>query len=231
MREPSDDKSTGTTPEAPGELVPQPAAQLPWSSRLDPPDAGVQAKLARLLQGPSPRAVLTTIERGDPLGVEGRAVERVKKRALLVEVPRVVVKALANIAFQARRYRGQMLLETWLGDRVDEALNDTLLEAQEEDALGLPSNDALEAHMHLAQALGTEVGLVRRLCIVFNGLPARVRRVFFELHMLGKSIDECVAAGHGTREEVERRYRCALRSMALLRPVDIDPTDGELEDE
>ena len=217
---PSDERSAGPSAAPAGAASPAaPAAHAPPGAA----DAAVSPeKLARLLTG-TPREILARIVPGDPLRVRPRVAERVRARWVLVDTDRVHLRALALAARQADRWRGRPALETWLGARVELAIDEILEEEPgEASPAELPQPGVFEV---LASPLGLDPPRLRRLCATFNRLPDPVRRSFFLLVLEGRGVDEVARLESGNATEIARRARRALDAFLAGLPPDLPPSD------
>lgn len=178
----------------------------------------------------SARAYLVRICAGDPLGLATAVRERMAERAWLVEPARVGDKAAARAAFEMARDGGWQDEPARVREWVDRAL---ALELEDQrTALERPIPVAPGPFLAaVAERLGLESLLMNEAAVVFNGLPTSVRRVFFDAFVRGQSPDELEAAGHGDPATVRRRLRCALLSIARLRPSELAAEDGSSRDE
>jgi len=178
----------------------------------------------------SARAFLLRICDGDPLGIAATVRERMAHHAWLVEPASVGDKAAARAAFEMAREG------CWLDEpaRVREWIERALALEREDQHGALRGPIPMAPGPFLAavaERLGLEPLLMNEAAVVFNGLPTSVRRVFFDAFVRGQSPDELEAAGHGDPATVRRRLRCALLSIARLRPSEVDPEDGSPSDE
>lgn len=178
----------------------------------------------------SARAFLVRICDGDPLGLATAVRERMAERAWLVEPARVGDKAAARAAFEMARDGDWQHEPARLLEWVDRAL---ALELEDQrNALERPIPTAPGPFLAaVAERLGLDALLVNEGAVVFNGLPTSVRRAFFAAFVRGQSPDELAASGHGELATVRRRLRCALLSIARLRPSEVEPEDGSPSDE
>lgn len=156
-----------------------------------------------LLRRGSAEAVFAAISQGDPLGLAERSTRRQRERAFLLDTDRVFERALLRTAFAADTWRDGEPLEPWLVQRVDEAIDDLLLQDESEHRQSPTLSDEWdERYVFIIYLLGIEPRFARRACVGFNGLGAPARRAFFALLIEERSVDECVAAGHGPRERL-----------------------------
>lgn len=192
-------------------------------------DARPEFPGSELLVGSSPREIAARITPGDPLGFAGRCEARLRERALLVAPNRLLPRALARTARAAMSYRGTPPLANWLSARVDQAIEDCLLEDREDEHAHRPATDPRDSrYAFVAEVWGVPPAVARAACIVFNDLPSVVRRAWWALTVEGKSINRYVAEGHGPPQRVEARVKRAIQAMSLLRdPGGEDPDDQE----
>lgn len=186
---------------------------------------------AEALRGSSPRALLHRLLDHDPFELQARSVGRLEQRALLLPERRVWLRALARVAHAGLGYRGSPPLDEWIAARIDKAIE----EIQDEDLQAELANEPLQVPyegrlLALSQGLGLEIGMTRRACIRFNGLPDRVRQTFFAVSILGRPVNRYVAEGNGPPEQVNADLRAAL--LALSAYAEADDLDlGELDDD
>ncbi len=195
------------------ELIPEPP---PPVSQVDP-----IAFLTRLL-GKTPSEILSRISSGDPLGLQGICMLRLRDQALLIDSDRLVERALAWVAVSASRAQADELIPEWLLKQVDFAIARILAEDQEQELLapGSPPEDD-KHYRFIHQAFGTERGLVRSTAVNFNRLPHLARRGFFRLLVDGIPVDDCVRELETTREALRADILDALRALGHLRPGEV----------
>lgn len=163
------------------------------------PVRGEQARRARPLRFfDSPRAVLARLLDGDPLGLRPRVGERLRQRRLLIDPEAVHLCTLARIAQRLARKRGRgparNPTDRWLRERVDEAI-DSLLDEAEPGAPGSLDRPARSA----------------RACAEFNRLPHPTRESFFQLVLEERSLDELARTSPHSVPDLARRARRALQ--------------------
>ena len=159
-----------------------------------------------LLQGRSPKEILSRIVGGDPLHLRARVGRALEEQALFLDADRVCLRALALTSRAAVRYRGQPELEEWLGARVDEALAELLEEGPE-------SGGAAGAFESLATPLGLDPRALGRACGRFHRLPLADRRAFFDLVLQARSLDDLARASAESATEIARRARRGLDAL------------------
>jgi hypothetical protein len=168
------------------------------------------------MPGRLPSQVLQVIADGDPLGIENRAKVLLRKGAWLLDVERVVARGMAAIAFAAHRYNGFPELDAWIARELERGAR-TLIEEDAEAVLdGQPADFETASSLRwLTESLGLPPAAATRATVVFHALPDDVRRAWYAQAVDKLSLDECVAAGMGTRERVEALSRRATLAMSL----------------
>ena len=204
-----------------------PRSEGPDDGAHDDPDDAPEAESSRppaaeqvfegvpsLLRAPTAREVLARLVDGDPLELEQRCRARQRERALLIDPYQLQLRTAARIAHAARGYAGRPPLPSWIDERLEEALGDLVEEDRLADENGeLPTEPWQPRIQYLSDALGLDPVLARRACIAFNQLPHDVRRTAWEVLIEGKSLNRCVAEGHGPPATVQQRIREALQAM------------------
>jgi|RhiMethySRZTD1v2_1073278.scaffolds.fasta_scaffold467860_3 hypothetical protein len=181
----------------------------------EPPRLEPAPGWSALLQGRSPREILSRIVAGDPLRLRARAGRRLEAQALLFDADRVLLRALALTARAAPRYRGQPEIEEWLGARVDEALAE-LLEEGDEAPPPAEGASAPGAFQVLATPLGLDPHAMSRACARFHRLPFAERRAFFDLVLHARSLDELARSSGESATEIARRARRGLEALLAI---------------
>lgn len=185
------------------------------------PRAKRQARDARrsvdwraLFRAADSREVLTRLMHDDPLGLRARVATRLAHRAWLIDVDRVLLRSFARTARAALGYRGDPSLDSWLDERIDEAMADLLAEDHEAERAGAP----LEArHAAVLTTLGGPLGLspgeLRTACVLFNRLPHGDRRAFYALVIQARTLDELAHERSESASDVARGARRGLEAL------------------
>ena len=151
---------------------------IPLGRELGPDGPGEGPRKAPPLGGQTPgpgsRSVLERIARGDPLRMAERCRERLRQRALLISLRRLVARSLARTAAAARRKPAAVPIDAWLAERIDEAVEDLLREDRDRSAAA-----ADPRYRFAAEALAVSSDLARRVCVAFNELPFCERRHYW----------------------------------------------------
>lgn len=205
-----------------GSSDPQPAREPPSQVgeprvEAERPAAADDVGWRSLLSGASAREVLVKIADGDPLELERRARAFLEARAVLVDVERLIARGLARVAYEAPRYTGFPPLDLWLARNLERSVGELLDEDRFAARNGRPADErTLASFAFLSEALGVAPELARKVAVVFNDLPEEVRRCYWAQGVQGRELDDCVAAGLGTHEEVQRNVERAVRAMSQL---------------
>jgi len=157
----------------------------------------------------TPNEVLARLVHGDPLGMRPLVAARLAARALLLDLERVLARALAVCAQRACAWRGAPELERWLAERIDEAIEDALAE----DAGAWSERDAASGGgpwAVFAAPLDLDPRALFEGCARFNRLPFEQREAFFLLVLEGASSDDVCRARGLSLSEFARRARGAL---------------------
>jgi len=170
-----------------------------------------------LLRGASAREILAKITAGDPLELSPRVQERLRARALLLSPDRLRARSLARVARDALSYAGEPPLAAWLMGRIERSIEELMEEDREADR-SAPATPELEESRYafLANALGIELGVARRGCVVFNDLPDPVRADFFAVVVERTSVAAHAAASGRDGLVVENNVKRAIRALSLL---------------
>ena len=149
-----------------------------------------------------------------PLGIEGRCLRRLDRRAILLEAGPLVSRSLARLAHRAPGYDGEPELTEWIDACIDRAIEDLLAASAERETRGRPELEPTDPTHHLlARLLGIEAPLARRSALVFNHLPVETRRIFWSVVVQGKTIPRTAAEGLGDREVIRSQLTFALRRL------------------
>jgi len=159
-----------------------------------------------LLQGRSPKEILSRIVSGDPLRLRARSGRALEAQALLLDADRVFLRALALTSRAAVRYRGLPEIDIWLGARVDDALREVLEEGED-------APRAAGAFETMAAPLGLDPRALGRACARFHRLPFPDRRAFFDLVLHARSLDDLARAQGESVTEIARRARRGLEAV------------------
>ena len=197
----------------PGELVPQPP--LPGGSIVAPSG---DAPAHEILDCRDPKEILARLAHGDPLHLYERCAQQTRERCLLIDVDRLFELALAVVATTAAVVPGDRVgTSDWMNSQIDRAIDSILNEDQETERRAVDPCDPEDPSFALVRdVFGVEPTLARSVTVVFNGLPRRIRRVFFALVVEARSIDECVEEGLGNVESLRTSVRHAFRVLGHL---------------
>jgi hypothetical protein len=170
------------------------------------------------LRGKSPREILSKLCNGDPLALGMRSMKRLKDRALLIHPERVYVRALARTAYAAAwGYEGDPPLDQWLGERIDQTIESLIEDDLTDELSGTPPEEEDEEYFAwVARAADADLWLARRLCLVFNGMPLRSRRPFYDVVVEGKSVEQFAMETDTPPHRVQTGIEETIRTMVKL---------------
>jgi hypothetical protein len=169
-----------------------------------------------LLRGGSPKEILARLVDGDPLEVRARCKEQLHRRAFLVSLDRLQLRAVARIAYAAPRWRGEPPLGPWLVERIEHSMKELMDEDGEAVLSGIPDPEAAdERYAFLTSILGIEPQLGQQACVAFNAQPDPVRKAFFAVVVEGQRFNRYVAEGNGSPREVKEQLKQAFRALGL----------------
>lgn len=178
-------------------------------------DPLTQAESLTLLHG-EPDEVLVRLRDGDPLRIGGVCVAYVERHALLLQLDRVLERALLKAAVGAVRYEGTPPIDEWLQTLVAQAAYELLAENIDTKTGGDPTDPAWQLRYNvLAAQLGVDPAEARRMAIVFNHLDGEVRRAFFRVVLRGQPGAEYAIAAGIAPEEARQLVGQAREAMGL----------------
>ncbi|MBI5434547.1 MAG: hypothetical protein HZA52_17080 [Planctomycetes bacterium] len=195
------------------------------------PGASPDDPRIELLRDGSPREILARLAEGDPLGIRRLAAELVARGAWLIDAERLSHRALARIAFEARRRAPNVALDPWLELQLETAAHELNEEQREELFARRPieTSPDVEFYRTLADAMQVDIGLVRVVCVRANRLPEDRRRVFHALAVRRLSVDDCVRAGLGSERRVLELFaQATLAITATLEQFKDGRSEGEV---
>ncbi len=139
-----------------------------------------------------------------------------------------MARALARVAYAGAAAGGRVRVEEVTAGCIDASIEELIERDREEDREGLSVEQGADPrHTYFAEAFGIDSTKARRACVVFNDLPHRVRRAYWALVIEGCTIERCVSAGMGSKEEIEALLKRALLALSLLEdPGQDDPEEA-----
>jgi len=160
----------------------------------------------RYLRSGQAEEVLRQIIPGDPLRLRMLAADRITAGARLVDVDRVVVRAMARISHGAALH-GPPASEAWLVEQMEGAIAD-IVEAGAVDPVAAGS---------LLRALAPGAGIGRealvRSCVAFNRRSEDERVAFWSLMLAAEPLDEAAQRHQTSPTELARRSRRVLNAI------------------
>jgi hypothetical protein len=177
-----------------------PAAQ-PQDRRGAPILEGDELARAILLARHDPEQLYAKFTAGDPLRLFERSARRLRDRYYMLETQRVADRAAvlaAHIPFERDDE-----LEPWLLERIDEAIDDVLVQDAERLRQGAPY--VVEDYEVLLQFVNLGPDRALEGSAAFNGLSDLARKTFFDLLVYHRSIASCLEIGLGPLELLKHR--------------------------
>ena len=172
---------------------------------------GVQAPAWRSLFAGTPREVLARLVQGDPLGVRDVVAKRLRASSLLLDADRVQLRAIAQLARSAARYRGRPAIAEWVDGHVLRILAEVVREDHESaGSASRTEPQGADAFSALAGPLGLDPRSMRRACAAFNVLPLADRGAFLDLVLANRSLDDLAREQGESATTIARRARRAL---------------------
>lgn len=160
----------------------------------------------RYLTGARAEVILEQLLRGDPLRVRALAAERITLHARLVDVDRVVLRALARIAHGAA-LRGPSVSEGWLREQMDGAIAEVVEQGAAPETAPGPFLEALAPGAGLTrEALG-------RACVAFNRRSGEERAAFWATVVAGEPMEVAARREGVAAAVVARRSRSVLAAL------------------
>ena len=172
----------------------------------------------RFLDRKTPEELVEIFSSTDPLRLNARCARYIWDEGLLLEVDRVVERAIHHVAFRAARRPENAPLDEWLTSCIAESAQRVVRTDEEMVRRDYREVEAwASAHAFIRDAFGLEEVAALRVCSAFNGMLPRERKAFFALCMEKRSVEETLAAGFGPPEWL--RQTC-LRGLDLILGID-----------
>jgi hypothetical protein len=181
----------------------------------EPSDAG--ALLERLAGRPASES-LSRLASDDPLKLYEQVARRIRERWFVIDPDRVFEHALPIVAVSLEHEPEGCSQPDWLTARVDRAIHLVLDADREEDRRGPLDTDGF-SDPRFAVFVTTflvEPPLALAAAVRLNGLNDRVRRVFFELMIEARPVEECLERGLGPPEQLRMDALTALWGLGHL---------------
>ena len=160
------------------------------------------------------RETLEEFRLEDPRRLVRRNARRLRERARLLDPSRLMMGTMARIVMKSDQFDGNKARPAWIDDRIDETIEDLLIEDQEDERAGLPVKEPLQSRYDfLVKSLQIETSKARLACIKVNELPGAERKVFFEVACMLEPTRKLVEAGLGKKGEIRNRLRSALAAL------------------
>lgn len=185
--------------------------------RREEPDDSNEIPWQSIFEGRSPREILARLVEGDPLRISEGCAGRIVERAVILDPDRLLLRAVARVAHAGFSYRGMPPFREWLRGCLDLAIDDLVREDVEYERSGMPiAETGDKLYRGVAEGLGIEPGLARRVCVEINTMEDDMRHAFFAVHVLRKTIHRHVAEGYGPPARVQALLKEALRRLRRI---------------
>ena len=191
-------------------------AKLNWNpsdggSELDePPLRG-----AALLVGKTSEEVMMRLRKGDPLKLVQRCSERIDQRALLMDVHRLAVRAVAYVAYIAvlEEYRGVPPLDAFLAKQIDESIDSIMDEDWASEYRREPLEPDDRRYRMISREAGIEPAMARRASLALNTEPIRQRRLFYGVFVKNKPLATVARENALGIKEAKGMIRATLKKV------------------
>ena len=166
-------------------------AKLDWSPNAGESEQEDQAlRGAALLVGKTTEEVMLRLRKGDPLGLVQRCSERIDTRALLMDVHRLAVRAVAYVSYIAvmEEYRGVPPLDVFIAKQIDESIDSIMDEDWASEYRREPLEPDDRRYRMISREAGIEPAMARRASLALNTEPIRQRRLFYGVFVKNKPL-------------------------------------------
>ncbi len=146
--------------------------------------------------------------------LEALCEERLRAQAFLIDTTRLLEHAIARTSYH--RPSADRTGQDWLANRVDEAINDLLLEDRSADLTAeIVEDHTVGLFTRTMLLLGVEAGLSRLAARRFNGLPRSTRVIFFAYACDQLTTQECISRGLGTRTTLGQDLNTGIEALLM----------------
>lgn len=173
--------------------------------------------LGRLAGQPAPE-ILARISSDDPLKLYAGVAQRIRDRWFVLDPDRVLERALPIVAVSLEHHPEGCEHPDWLLERMDRAIQLVLDSDREEDRRGPLDTDGFPDPRFevFVRTFLVPPALSLAASVRLNGLGDRVRRVFFELMIEARPVEECLERGLGPPEQLRIDALTALWGLGHL---------------
>lgn len=175
-------------------------------------DPHEEARRIEFLRDGRPSEILGRLVESDPLALRPRSRTRLAALGHVLPEERLALRAMARVAFEARRRPRDVGLDVWLDGCVDVSIRELIDEQLAEERALEPIEASRDADFYraLGGALSIEPGLARLACVRLNGLTRDRRQVFHALAIERATLEQCVARGLGSESRVLELFHQAV---------------------
>lgn len=170
--------------------------------------------LPRLLRGDASE-ILSRLADGDPLRLYELASRRAREAFLLFDADRLFERLAARVAHAGAQARPAELGMPWLLAQVDQLLARLIEEEREEERLAPFACPAEDRRYPFLRSLWVEPRYTRAASLAFNTLRLSARQAFFWFFLEKRSVEETLAMGSWTKDELMRDCWRAIGALGL----------------
>jgi hypothetical protein len=170
--------------------------------------------LPRLLRGDASE-ILSRLADGDPLRLLEFGTRRARERFFLYDADSVFERLAARVAYAGALAQPDELGVAWLVKQADHVLDRLSEEEREEERLDPFDCDPEDPRYPFLRSLWLEPRYTRAASLAFNTLRLSARQAFFWLMLEQRSVDETLAMGSWTKDELMRDCWRAIGALGL----------------
>jgi hypothetical protein len=177
-----------------------------------------------LKKGVTAEDVVYELAETDVLGLRARVRRVLRERCHVVAPERLWMRTVARAAYRGTAGGVKRPDAAWLELMVADSLRDLLGEDRREEQQLVPLDETTEHdYAMLTELLGIPQNRARLAAVRFNDLPFERRRIVFRTVVEGWSLERCVEAGLGTKEQIASELRVALADIARTPDQPLEP--------
>lgn len=183
----------------------------------DPPELDTPDRfpmMERLFRG-TVSEVLARLAADDPLRLYELGARRCRERYFLFDADLLFERLVARVAYVGAQVQPLERGADWLVRQVDHVLDQWIDDEREEEVLSpfdCPPEDPRYAFL---RSVWVEPRFARAASLAFSTLPDRTRRVFFFLMLEKRSVEDALALGLWTEEDLMRDCWRVLGALGL----------------
>jgi hypothetical protein len=170
--------------------------------------------MARVLRGDAGEN-LARLADGDPLRLFELGSRRAREAFLLFDADRLFERFAARVAHVGAQAQPAELGMPWLLAQADHVLATLIEEEREEERLAPFDCPAEDRRYPLLRSLWVDPRYTRAASLAFNTLRLSARQAFFWLLLEKRSVEETLAMGSWTKDELMRDTWRAIGALGL----------------